>query len=151
MSRLNALRSSLIGLPILSLCLVLILGSLQLAISLLLSSILCTLGIALVFWWFVAWAIGKIIIAIYQTLTRGWRNRDRPTPTIHDLTPQQQAMINYVQTVLSRTGGDRAANSQAMTTQQINTALQQAGWSFEEIEAAYAWIAQQAPSADPSD
>ncbi len=159
----KAVRSSLIGLPVLSLLLVILLGSLQVAVSLLLSSILCTLGIAVVFWWFVAWAIGKLMVAIYQAVTQRWGGGDRAsansissTITINDLTPQQQAVISYVQTVLISADlmsaeGDRAPRSQAITVEQINAALKRAGWSLEEIQAAYDWINQQAQSSDPLD
>ena len=115
-------QAALVGLPLVLLGLVVLSGSLQDALNLILFSTLCTLGIGGLFWLGLAALIGTALLAVVAAL------RQQPITFAGRAAAQQQLLAGYVQT-RRRSGADE---------QRIRSDLQRAGWRAAEIENAFA-------------
>ena len=120
----------ILGLPIVFLSLAMMTGSLINAASLLAFSIICTLGIGLVFWLLIAWIVGWIILSGVVPLFKqmfpsvGQGNSANEEDRWEG---GEAALKGYIQRSV-------AANA---TESQITNRLISQGWSETEIEQAY--------------
>lgn len=130
----------LVGTPIVYIGLILLSGSVQNAGSILVMSIICTLGISLVFWVPLAWLVGMITLEIFSAIAQltGWSipaflTREQATSSSPQTQPslslnhEQIALIKYV----------RQGISCGFSDEKITNRLRRQGWSEEEINRAY--------------
>ncbi|MDJ0705039.1 MAG: hypothetical protein QNJ46_17290 [Leptolyngbyaceae cyanobacterium MO_188.B28] len=117
-----------IGLPILFIGLLIMTGSLGDTISLLLISIICTVGIGLAFWLLIAWIIGWFILMLFLPYSRLSSSTEPDNSASENKWEGgQTALRGYIQ----RSMAARATETQ-ITSRLINE-----GWSETEIQQAY--------------
>lgn len=119
----------LIGLPIVFLGLVIMTGGFNNAVSMVFFSIVCTIGIGLAFWLFIAWIVGWMILLVVEPLSVLWTSSEEPrNPANGDRWEGgQTALRGYIQRCL-------AVHA---TESQITNRLISQGWTEPEIEQAY--------------
>ena len=118
-----------VGLLIIFVSLSIMLGSLNNAVSLLVMSIVCTVGIGLAFWSAIAWMVGWTVLLVLAPLFSQLLPAIEPENTANEdrRGGEQTALRGYIQRSLAA----RATESQ------ITRRLISQGWSETEIEQAY--------------
>ncbi|MEM8640829.1 MAG: hypothetical protein AAGG51_18730 [Cyanobacteria bacterium P01_G01_bin.54] len=113
-------------------------GDVTQAATLVLVSIVCTLGISLLIWIPLCWLAGMLVLGIFAGtvkligLNAAQRSAEKVLqPAITNrATIQQQSLANYI----------RKAQAKGFSESQIQSRLRQEGWSAEEIEGAQAVV-----------
>jgi hypothetical protein len=119
--KLHWLQAGLVGLPLVLLGLVLLTGSAEAALNLIVLSTVCTLGIGGLFWFGIAAVLGYAVLAVWRAV------QHKPAPG-NGKAEAQQLISTYVQSRLQE-GGD---------AERIRADLQRTGWRPAEINAAFA-------------
>jgi hypothetical protein len=115
-----------VGIPVTFLGLILIAGSVESAVQIVLVSIICTAGVGLLFWIPLCWAVGGVTVALATLVMKLYEGRYEASPEHPLQNRNEHALTAYIRRMQDRGRSD----------DEIVAHLLKSGWSVSEVEKA---------------